>query len=127
MERTTLLINRPFYLGFTVLEFSKLHIYDTHYNYFVPLYGRCCTLINSDPDSPIYQIRTEDVNLDCYEFRGEVFDMSTYPSSHPLFDGTFKDVPGKFKIETKCKIYAENVSLSPENYSYRLLDPEKLT
>jgi len=67
------------------------------------------------------------VNSDCYEFGGEVFDMSTFPSSHPLFDGTFKNVPGKFKIETKGKVFAEIVSLSPKNYSYRLLDPEKLT
>ena len=41
-----------------------------------------------------------------------VFDMSTFPSTHPLYDGTFKDVPGKFKIETKGKIFAEIVSLA---------------
>ena len=76
MERTTLLINRPFYVGFTVLELSKLHIYETHYNHFVPLYGRNCRLIYSDTDSLIYQIRTEDVNRDCYDFRGVVFDLS---------------------------------------------------
>ena len=34
----TLTLNRPIYVGFTVLELSKLHMYDFHYNHMIAKY-----------------------------------------------------------------------------------------
>lgn len=39
MRKTQILVNKPVYLGFSILEFSKTLMYDFHYNYIKPKYG----------------------------------------------------------------------------------------
>ena len=53
-------LNRPQYIGCTILEFSKLLMVTFHYNHFVAKYGNNAKLSYSDTDSLIYHIKTKD-------------------------------------------------------------------
>ncbi len=39
MQREEVNLNMPIYVGFSVLELSKLHMYKFHYEYMKPKYG----------------------------------------------------------------------------------------
>ena len=61
-----LLLNKPIYVGFCVLDLSKLLMYDWHYNYFAKKFY--CSLCFTDTDSLVYEIRgVDDVYKKVYE------------------------------------------------------------
>ena len=52
-------LNKPQYIGFTILEFSKLIMVDFHYNHIVANYGNNAKLLYCDTSSLIYHIKTK--------------------------------------------------------------------
>ena len=87
MHRSKLLLNKPVYTGMTILENSKMLMYDFFYNYLKNYlkskHGRKCELINTDMDSLLLDVQTEDVFKDMVEDIG-LYDTSNYPKDHPL-------------------------------------------
>jgi len=69
MNKLTLLINKPSYAGFCVLELSKLLMYQFHYNIIKPKYGDKAQLLFTDTDSLMYEIETDDVYKDFFEMK----------------------------------------------------------
>ena len=59
----TLELNRPIYVRFTVLELSKLHMYDFHYNHMKVKYTHAdqLRLLFTDTDSLAYVVQTENI------------------------------------------------------------------
>ena len=53
--KVELMLNRPIYLVFAILDLSKMLMYDFHYNYIKRKYP-VSTLLFTDPDSLTYQI-----------------------------------------------------------------------
>jgi hypothetical protein len=110
-------INKPFYIGFAVLELSKLLMYQFHYNVIKKKYGDKAQLLFTDTDSLMYEIETPNVYDDMKEM-GEHIDFSGYPRTSQYFDITNMKVVGKFKDETNGTLILEFVGLKPKMYSF---------
>ena len=116
MKKPTLYLNRPIYVGFSILDLSKTLMYDFHYNYIKVKYDNKATLLFTDTDSLCYIIQTKDIYKDMQE-DSELFDTSEYPSDHFLFSTRNKKVLGKMKDETHGVPIEEFVGLRPKMYS----------
>jgi hypothetical protein len=58
---TNLLLNKPVYVGCSILDLSKTVMYDFHYNVMTPRYGNNLHLLFNDTDSLMYEIFTDDI------------------------------------------------------------------
>lgn len=117
MKKYSTMLNKPIYVGFTVLELSKHLMYDFHYNHIHRMYSHdTANLLFSDTDSLCYLIATNDVYSDMAA-NLNLFDTSDYPKDHKLYSITNKKVMGKMKDETASIPIAEFVGLRPKMYS----------
>ena len=122
MKKTSLTMNKPVYLGMSILELSKIIMFDFHYKYIKPKYGNKAKLLFTDTDSFLYEIQTEDFYKDISGDVKDRFDTSEYPKNHPsgIPTGTNKKVLGMFKDEAAGKIIKEFVGLRAKLYSYKM-------
>ena len=82
-KQTKLVLNKPSYVGMSILELSKTLMYDFHYNYIKKKYPEA-QLLFTDTDSLCYHIKTEDIYSDFFADR-ELFDNSDYPSDSKFY------------------------------------------
>ena len=122
MKKTSLTMNKPVYLGMSILDLSKTIMYDFHYRYIKPKYGSRAKLLFTDTDSLFYEIETEDFYKDISRDVWDRFDTSDYPENHPsgIPTGINKKVLGMFKDEEAGKIIKEFVGLRAKLYSYKM-------
>ena len=95
----TLTLNRPIYEGFTVLELSKFHMYDFHYNHMKAkyLHANQLKLLFTVTGSLSYAVQTDSIYEDMAEDAASQYDFSEYPLDHPLYDSSNKKVLEYFK------------------------------
>ncbi|GBN91024.1 hypothetical protein AVEN_195498-1, partial [Araneus ventricosus] len=125
-HKTSLFLNRPIYVGFSILDISKILMYDFHYNFIKKTYDNRAKLLFTDTDSLCYHIHTEDVYKDISE-HAELFDTANYPPNHLLFNLPNNKVLGKMKDELSGDIASEFVGLKAKMYSLKTLHFEKQT
>ena len=125
MHKTKLLLNRPVYVGMSILDLSKHHMYDFYYNVLKKKYGDRCRLLYTDTDSLLIEIQTENVYADMAA-TADLYDTSDYPKDHPLYSATNKKVLGKMKDECAGVPIAENVGLRPKMYSILRADEKTI-
>ena len=121
--KETVTLNRPAYVGMSILDLSKTLMYDFHYKYIKKNYGEKAMLLFTDTDSLTYEIEANDVYRDFWIDKDK-FDNSDYPEGSPYFDKTNKKVIGKFKDEAAGVPICEFVGLRSKMYSY-IKDNEK--
>ena len=112
--KPVLILNKPIYVGFSILGLSKLLMYKFHYEYIQ--YKFNARLLFTDTDRLVYEIKTEDTYEDFYEDKN-LFDFSDYLLNSKLFDQNNKKVIGKMKDELIGKIISEFVGLKSKMYS----------
>ena len=122
--KPVLLLNKPIYVGFCILELSKMIMYDWYYNYFVKKFD--CSLLFTDTDSLVYEIKGNDSVYDEVFRDKELFDFSGYDKKSKYYDCANKKVIGKMKDEMSGKIIAEFVGLRSKMYSIVTVDDEEL-
>ena len=116
-RKEKVLLNKPIYVGMSVLDLSKWLMYDFYYNHIKMKYTDRVHLCYTDTDSVIVHIQTEDIVADMKK-HADLYDTSNYPPSHPLFSTANKKVIGKFKDELGGKVMTEFVGIRPKMYSY---------
>ena len=122
--KPVLTLNKPIYVGFSILDLSKLLMYEFHYKYMKSKFD--AKLLFTDSDILVYGIKTEDVYDDFYQDKN-LFDFSDYPLNSKFFDPVDKKVIGKMKDEFKGKIIGEFVGLKSKMYSLISVDDEEVT
>ena len=122
MGKIEVVMNKPVYLSQSILDLSKLVMYEFYYDYMFPKYGSTAKLCYMDTDSLVYHIKMEDFYTDITGDVKERFDMSGFMEPRPLPMGCNKKVIGRMKDELKGKIMTEFVALRPKLYAYRKLD-----
>ena len=107
-------MTKPLYLGMSVLDISKILVYEFWYDYIKPKYGDRAKPCYKDTDSFIIYIKTEDFFEDISNDVEKWFDTSNYDENdeRPLPIGKNKRIPSLFKDESEGKIMIEVVALS---------------
>ena len=115
-------MEKPIYLGFTILELSKLLMYETYYDKLQKYFGIDGIQIHyQDTDAYIMSVKTTDIvnDLSILQNRYKLFDFSNLNKEHKLFSNEYKKIPGYLKIETPKSIYIDKfVCLRSKCYAY---------
>ena len=118
MKKTKVKMNKPIYLGLSILEISKTLMYEFWYDYMKPKYNDNVKLCYMDTDSFIMNIKTNDFYKDISNDVENRFDTLNYEINRPLPTGKNKKVIGLMKDELGGKISTEFVTLSPKTHSF---------
>ena len=104
MKKTKVKMNKPIYLGLSILEISKILMYEFWYDYMKPNYDDSVKLCYMDTDSFIMNIETKDFYKDIADDIEKRFDTSNYEVDKPLSTGKNKKVIGLMKDELGGRI-----------------------
>ena len=118
MKKNKVKMNKPIYLGLSILEISKILMYEFWYDYMKPKYDNNVELCYMDRDSFIMNIKANDFYEDIANDVENRFDTSNNEVNRPLPMGKNKKVIGLMKDELGGKIITEFVTLRPNTYSY---------
>ena len=122
--KSVLTLDKPIYVGFSVLELSKLLMYKFHYEYVKNKFDP--RLLFIDTDSLVYDIKGEVVYEKSFQDK-ELFDFSNYPVNSKYYDPKHNAVLGKMKDEFKGKIINEFVGLKSKMYLLISVDDEEVS
>ena len=84
MRKTHILMNKPVYLGLTIIDLSKTVMYEFWYDYVKPKYGENAKLCYMDTDRFIVYLKTENIYIDITEDVETRFDTSNCELDGPL-------------------------------------------
>lgn len=117
-----IILDKPIYIGFAVLELSKSHMYDFHYSVFKRFYDNRLQMCYTDTDSFLYYIHTKDYFKDLRMHFLSYFDTSCYDVGNKfLLPVQNKKVPGLFKDEMEGDMVKEFVALRSKVYSIKTI------
>ena len=113
---------KPFYVGFSVLELSKLLMYERYYDKMQPYFGKNnLELHYIDTDSFIFSFKPiKSLTEDLKHFK-EDFDFNDLDPSHEIYSEANKKVIGKMKLETAPELdLYEAVFFRSKSYSLNI-------
>ena len=120
MKKERVKMTKALYLGMSMLDISKIFMYEFWYYYMRQKYGDRAKLCCTDTDSFIIHIKTEESFGDISNDVERWVDTSNYDKNdkRPLPMRKNKKVPRLFKDELGGKIMTEVVALRPKTYAY---------
>ena len=119
MKKASVKLNKPIAIGFTVLEHSKHHMYNLHYNVFKKYYKNDIKLVYTDTDSFLYEIKTDQYFEELKNIFSSIMDFSNFDKKHELFDEKNKKVIGYLKSEYGEKVVNEFIGIKSKLYSIK--------
>ena len=84
MNKTRVKMNKPIYLGLSILYISKILMFEFWYDYMKPKYGNDVKLCYMDTDSFLMNIKTENFYKDIANDVEKRLDTSNYEVDRPL-------------------------------------------
>jgi hypothetical protein len=130
LKNVSCYLDRPVYIGTTTLDLSKFVYYNFYYNIAKPLWdrpteGKRLFCGGGDTDSIFMMMETPNVYDDILS-KKEEFDLSNFPSQHPIwkkyYDAENEKRLGKMKDEMAGKVVSHFVYLKPKMYIYRYVE-----
>ena len=127
MKKTKVKMNKPVYLGMSILDISKTLMYEFWYDYITPRYKDKAKLCYKGTDSFVINIFTEDFFEDIYNDVKRWFNRSNYDKNdkRPLPMGMNEKVIGLFKDELGGQIMKAFCALRAKTYTYLMYDDNK--
>ena len=126
-KKEKVLLDRLYPVGFSILELSKNHMYETWYEFMLPNLGEeNVNIVLTDTDSLLIHAKGMSRNqfFDCID---ECMDYSNYPPDHPRFSNANKARPGYFKDENKGNYLTEVIGLKSKCYITKVIDKNSKT
>ena len=125
VKQNQVVMDKAIYVGFSVLELSKLHMYETYYDTLQPCFGQeNLQLHYIDTDGMILSMKTENIIKDLKNLE-DIFDFSSLDKHHELFSEKNKKVIGIFQKETpKINWIDEFVCLRSKAYLFKCKDKD---
>lgn len=126
MNKLDVIMDKPIAVGMSILEISKVLMYDFFYNNLRVKYGSNVQMLYTDTDSFILEVKT-----DCF-YTDMINDLKKYDTSDYSENNQFniprvnKKVPGLFKDELNGEIMSEFVGLRSKMYCVRTHGIEKM-
>ena len=118
MKKIKVKMNKPVYLGMSMLDISKTLMCEFWYDYVKPKYEEKAKLCYMDTDSFIIYIETEHFYKDTANDVEKWFNTWNYDVDRPLPKAMNKEKIGFFKAELGGKIMKEFVGLRAKTYAY---------
>ena len=112
--KPVLTLNKPIYVGFTVLELSKWLMYEFHYNFIKKHFD--AELLFTDTNSLTYEIKSDDVYEEFFE-RKHLLDFTNISNDSKFYDSQNEMVVGKTKDEDKGILINRFVGLKSKMHS----------
>ena len=116
-NKKCVLANSPLYIGFSILECSKVIMYDFYYNELKKSYRNDVHLLYSDTDSLIISLKCENLKSELKTTMNKYIDFSNFPCDHELYSNKRKGELGLLKIENTNDTVLEFVCIKPKVYS----------
>ena len=98
--KPVLTLEKPIFVGFSVLDLSKLSMYELHCKYIKTKFN--ANLLFTDTGSLVDEVKTDDVYKDFYGHKN-LFDFSDYPQDSKFFDLINEKVTANMK-DSKQKL-----------------------
>lgn len=124
LRKSSVYMNKPVCVGFSVLELAKLKMFELHYDNFKAKLGNRVELLYTDTDSLIYNIQTPDITTTLAEF-SDIMDFSNYDPNHPLYNTQYEKTIGYLKDEMGGKRIEEFIALKPKLYAIKTAEGEE--
>ena len=116
-HKNKLFFNKPLFIGFAVLDYSKFLMYDFYYNVVKPYFQRDVTLLYTDTDSFLLEIKNKSVE-DFILSHADYFDTSDYQKNHRCYNSNNRKVIGKMKDELQSEKMKMFIGLGSKMYAY---------
>ena len=119
-KQKKVLMDKPIFLGFAILELIRLPMYETCYDKLQPYFGQEKTQLHYiDTDAFVLSVITNDIIKDLKNFE-DIFGFSNLDQNHELFSKKNKEVISKFRIETPKNTWIDEfVCLRSKMYPFK--------
>ena len=123
IKKNEVVMDKAIYVGFSLLDLGKLHMYETYYDTLQPYFGQeNLQLHYVDTDGMFLSMKTENITEDLKNLENK-FDFSNLDKNHEIFSEKNKKVVGKFKLEAPKNIWIDEfVCLRSKAYSFKCND-----
>ena len=118
-NQNQVVMDKAIYVGFTILELSKLHMYETYYDTLQPYFSQeNLQLHHIDTDGMILSMKTKVIIKDLKNLE-DIFDFSNLDENHELYIEKNKKIIGRFKNECPKNTWIDEfVCLRSKAYSF---------
>ena len=125
-KKNEVVMDKAIYVGFAILELSKLHMYETYYDTLQPFFGQeSLQLHYIVTDGMFLSMKTKDIIKDLKNLE-YIFDFINLDENHELYSEKNKKVIGKFKIETPKNIWLDEfICLRSKTYYFKCKNNEE--